>query len=240
MKSIKVILIIAISVLITSCGAIHNGAISSSSINRNVVYDDIAMGVSKTYKVLGIGGMSRNTLIMEAKCNMIWNRPLSKNEEYANITIDFKRSYFLIFTQTRVTIIADVVRFTGDTVSEVYSKKYRNRIESKNYENDLFYLGDTVVNLFLKEGVISSFVNNNKVKITYKTRDGELKTENRFYKSIYTDRKSYKGLKVGDSYNYCMPGSSVKISAKIIAFGLKNLLIENAQGNIYAIPYSEQ
>jgi hypothetical protein len=42
---------------------------------------------------------------------MFQNYPLKDNQAYANISVDFKNSNFLLVTKTKVTITADIIEF---------------------------------------------------------------------------------------------------------------------------------
>ena len=121
--------------------ATHNGTISPSTINQNVKYIDITYGVNQINKYFGLGGLSHDALVLEAKRELIKNRPLRQNETYGNFTIDFKNTYTLFYFQTKVTMSADVVRFSNDTVGEPYSQKYKSILNRNRYSNELFNMG---------------------------------------------------------------------------------------------------
>jgi hypothetical protein len=70
-----------------------------------------ASGSSSTTKILGIGGLSKDALVADAKRNLLENYPLKENQTLANISVDFKNSYFLIVYLTKVTVTADIVEF---------------------------------------------------------------------------------------------------------------------------------
>lgn len=103
----------------TSCIATHSGFISgSASLNSaNFFYQKKDVyGVAQATYVLGIGGMSRQSLVMEAKENMLKSNPLLKNQALANVTMSFKSSGFLAFIVTTIkcTVSADIVEFKSN------------------------------------------------------------------------------------------------------------------------------
>ena len=59
-----------------------------------------------------IGGLEKNTLVADAKKDLLENYPLKENQALANITVDFKNSIVFFVIKTKVTITADVIEFT--------------------------------------------------------------------------------------------------------------------------------
>lgn len=98
--------------LLTSC-AIHSGMMNNSvQLNQNNFrYIRNASGQAKTNKILGIGGNEKQALVAEAKKNLLDNYPLKDGQALANIVVDFKTSYFIIFLENKVTVTADIVEF---------------------------------------------------------------------------------------------------------------------------------
>jgi hypothetical protein len=238
----KRLVIISISfLLLTSC-AIHQGTVSSSSIGRNVKYEDIAIGVSQINKYFGLGGLSQDALVLEAKRNMIKSRPLKTNEEYLNFTVDLKRTYLFFYNQTKVTVSADVVRYTNDSITELYSETYKNKLLGKSIINDLFSIGDSILYDNFKDGTIIAFESDKEVRILYKSNRNKIRTKKALINDIYTKCKSYKGYKIGDRYIYSVIVSNneeQKTSGKILAFGLNALIIRNNSKEIQILNYNK-
>jgi len=236
----KIILLLLISFSLMSC-ATHKGAISTSSINRNVNYVDIAYGISQSSKVLGIGGLSQDAMVLEAKRELFKNRPLNANEEYANFTIDFKRTYVFLYFKNKVTMSADVVKYTRDTISDPFTAQYKTKLFIENNPNDLFGIGDTILYDKDKKGLIISINNSEKVRVLYKTEKNKLKSKNVSVESIYTTSKSVNGLKVGDRYvfDWRISGKDVKQSGTIIAFGLTSFMIKTQTMGIITLNYKK-
>ena len=115
-KSIlKTTLIVFTAILLTSCSAGHTGYMSSSaslsSANFSYVKQNIKGEATATY-ILGIGGLAKETLVDDAKQNMLAQNQLKNNQTLANLTVNFKISRYLGFYATAKCIVtADIVEF---------------------------------------------------------------------------------------------------------------------------------
>ena len=74
-------------------------------------------GVANATYILGIGGFGRQALVSEAKEQMRLDEPLGDNEDYANITVNWKTSYVLfgLIMNVKCTVTADIVKFKKTT-----------------------------------------------------------------------------------------------------------------------------
>jgi hypothetical protein len=101
------------ALVLTSC-AFHYGNTSSNAALTDGDFRimGIAAGQAATKQVLGIGGLSKDALVLEAKRNMYRNHPLDDGQIYANMAVDYKRTFYLIVVETKVTVSADVVQFS--------------------------------------------------------------------------------------------------------------------------------
>lgn len=117
MKTKLTIFVVSISIFLTSCAAALSGMVTNSAAlgqaNFTYVKKNIR-GTAKATYILGVGGMSREALVQEAKENMLANMPLKANQAIANVIIDYKvSSTFVGFVLThKCTVSADVVEFT--------------------------------------------------------------------------------------------------------------------------------
>ncbi len=112
---LKYIIAITIAISISSCAAIHSGYLSNSvalnSANFSYVKQNIKGEATAVY-VLFIGGLAKETLVDEAKQQMLASSPLMNNQALANTTVNFKTSCFLgIIWTVNCTVTADVVEF---------------------------------------------------------------------------------------------------------------------------------
>jgi hypothetical protein len=113
MKNSKgIIALVSLSLFITSCASHIGSFTSSASLSApNFRYVKLVKGETEISKILGFGGLSTEALVSDAKINMFQNYPLKDNQAYANISVDFKNSNFLVVTKTKVTITADIIEF---------------------------------------------------------------------------------------------------------------------------------
>lgn len=107
---------LSLAICLSSCFATHQGYMANSaalsSKNFSYVKTD-ARGTSTVKYILGVGGIKRETLVDDAKKQMMSNSPLKDNQTYANTTLNFKNSSFLgfIYGKVKCTVTADVVEF---------------------------------------------------------------------------------------------------------------------------------
>ena len=111
----KTPIIFLLFALLSSC-AFHNGMVGGDvpQANTQCVKVGLAHGSSKTFKVLGIGSTNRDALVLDAKEDMYNNFPLTEEQQFAFVTVDFKRSFFPFFSSTQVVVSADVLDCSGD------------------------------------------------------------------------------------------------------------------------------
>lgn len=114
MKQIFKLFIFIIGTCSLSSCAIHNGymANSASLSQANFSYTKQSIsGHASTTKVFGIGGLWKQTLVEEAKKEMLEETPLQDNQALANITVNWKRSCFFFIVNNKCTVTADIVEF---------------------------------------------------------------------------------------------------------------------------------
>ncbi len=223
----RIVFTLSIVLLITSCAS-HYGIVSTTTLPKNIVYEDIAFGVAQTKHILGIGGLSQDALVFEAKRELMKNRPLKPNEEYSNFTVDFKKTYWPFYIQTKVTVSADVVSFSDNTNITPFSENYKEKLLRGNITNDLFSIGDTILYNKTKRGTIISFVNSNTVRIAYRTKTDKVRTKNMSIYDIYSPSKAYRNCVPGEIYTYSKGSDEKAVSAngRVYALGLNSLIVK--------------
>jgi len=114
MRNLIRFLAIVLSITLVSSCAIHNGfmknSASLSEANFSYVNQSIS-GMSSAKYVFAIGGLDRQALVEEAKKEMLKNNPLQANQVLANVTVNWKHSFYVIVFRTECTVTADVVEF---------------------------------------------------------------------------------------------------------------------------------
>lgn len=111
----KFILILIVSVSVMGCTAMHSGYMANSTAlsSANFTYKskNISGKASCTY-ILGIGGLNRDNLIRDAKKAMLEANPLMDNQAIANLTVSFKKSFYLgLIIYVDCVISGDIVEF---------------------------------------------------------------------------------------------------------------------------------
>ena len=112
---LKSVLAITIVIFASSCSAYHSGymanSASLSAANFSYTKQNIKGEATAAY-ILGIGGLAKETLVDNAKQQMLNANPLKSNQTFANLTVNFKASYYLgVYKTLKCTVTADVVEF---------------------------------------------------------------------------------------------------------------------------------
>jgi hypothetical protein len=159
----------AILCLLASCSSFYSGNISGGmpmpSKHSKIV--DLAIGTSSAHYFCGLGGVSKSFLVLQAKREMYRGYPLMPLQIYSNVTVDFKRSFYLFYWNTKVTVSADIVDYDSNrTLKPIIISK-----------NGSYNVGDTVFAEY-SDGSFSNvqmskilLIGNEEVKIGFKYRD---------------------------------------------------------------------
>lgn len=112
----KVLGLLSVVVMMSSCVAFHGGSLQSSASLSQGNFDYVKKGISgsatATY-ILGIGGNAKFKISDEARKDMLSKNPLNSNQALVNVTQDVKNSYVLglLYQTMTYSITADVVEF---------------------------------------------------------------------------------------------------------------------------------
>ncbi len=160
----NLIYFISVGLFLHSC-AYHSGTIGELSTNGPVVYEDLAVGVATSNHFLGLGGITKDALLFDAKRSLMSNRPLNGNEFYGAFTVDVKHSFYLLGYKTKITVTADVVRSVDSPDESHYSHKYLSKNNYPLPSPSIFSVGDSVYckGLF-RVGIIQSFKKTNDIE----------------------------------------------------------------------------
>ena len=220
----KILSILSITFLFSAC-SFHTGNISSGAhVDCPMIY--IATGTASTTKILGIGGSSKDALIVEAKNELYRKFPYKKGIKLSNFSVDYKNTYFLLFHTTVVTVSADV----HDCNSIPGNDSIMNQIPAING----FRVGDSILYLYfngehetvINKATLVSFGNNDKVII----KDAGIKKP--FKRSIYniykatssTENNYIFGFNIGEEVvvTFMNNESNIKSKKKCIIKGINN------------------
>jgi hypothetical protein len=115
----RIVQIISIAAALTLSGcAAHFGAIKSDvSLNQaNFKVTGTAAGSAQAKLVMGFGGLNKETLVADARRDLISKAKLSSDQVLANIAMDMKTTFYPGFLPIvviqKVTLTADIVEFT--------------------------------------------------------------------------------------------------------------------------------
>ncbi len=113
---LRFLIAIFIFLNLNGCIATHIGNMSgSASLNApNFIYKKTnVFGEAKATYFLGIGGEARQSLVLEAKKNMLNTNQLHANQALANLAVSYKTTYFFGYLIITVECIvsADIVEF---------------------------------------------------------------------------------------------------------------------------------
>ena len=111
----KLLLFIIPALFLSSC-ANHSGMMTGNAHlkDKNFKVVGLAYGSDYTTKVLGIGGLNKDALVLNAKKNLYSNFPLKEGQALANVTVDFKKEWLIFVMKTKVIVSAEIVDFDLD------------------------------------------------------------------------------------------------------------------------------
>ncbi len=106
-------LYLIISLFFLNSCAFHTGMMTSSAslTDGNFKVVQFASGEVTTRHFFGIGGLKKDAVVKEAKQDLLRKYPLKRGQVLANVTVDVKRTYFLMVITTKTTVSADIVQF---------------------------------------------------------------------------------------------------------------------------------
>jgi hypothetical protein len=111
---LKNLLFASIIMSFGSC-AFHTGMIENSAVihsnNFNYVHRNVK-GTSVAHYVLGLGGLSKDELVAEAKQDLMLQNKIKDNQTLVNITVGWKRTIIYPFLiSNRCTMTADIIEY---------------------------------------------------------------------------------------------------------------------------------
>ncbi|MEO1054122.1 MAG: DUF6567 family protein [Bacteroidota bacterium] len=231
MKSINLIYLILIATL-SSC-AVHNGMMSGNTLpTPEARLVDMGVGVASTEKILGIGGLKKQALVLEAKKSLYATHPLQPGQSYANMSVDFKNSFFFLYNRTTVTVSADIMEWSSSKVGE-NGDLFKQIENTTDKSNELVATGDDA--LFFKNGKlypckITKVLNKYRCLITLE-KGPVTKTITAQMNSIFIDRNLER---LADKSNVLKVGDTLRIKnsvgqmqkATVVAVSLGYVVVE--------------
>jgi hypothetical protein len=232
----KIFLIILSAVLISSC-AFHSGNISSGS-TVDCPFKTIVTGTSYTDKIFGLGGLDKNALIVEAKQDLYNHYLSNKNIKLTNFSVDFKNTYILFYSKTKVTVSADLYDCSPASASldtNVTDKEHIAKtplLEGWTVGDSIIYELEYAQEAYFK-GKFEGLLKNNRCKIFYKSRYGQYLNRKIDLVNIYKitkhpENKNYFGYEIGEKgfVEVYQSSSKTKVLKQCTVVGLnKNRLL---------------
>jgi hypothetical protein len=104
--------LIFLTIMLFSCAS-HQGYMSTNAVIIDTEFQIVgtAVGQSKSWKLLGVGGVNRDALVFDAKKDLYSSIELKPGQALTNITVDMKKAYYLLFWMEKVTVTAEIVDF---------------------------------------------------------------------------------------------------------------------------------
>jgi hypothetical protein len=203
----------------------------------------VGMAIGKSYasKVLGIGGLNKESMVLEAKQNMYANHPLRRGEAFANVSVDFREAFYVLFSRTTVTISADIVRFGGGEQGSVQPLFNTPQDNKPVYSAHGISVGDTV-KLFT-----ARFQKNAALPVAFVVK--EVLPKNNFRIADLDGNSEERTADVSDLFltkkndSFYEVGRLVKIkntrgqyiSVRILGRGERGLLVEDADDSSFYV-----
>ncbi len=108
-RALTLILVLGLS----SC-VYHKGMmIGTVDLGKSYEVVGFASGSATVTRPFGLGGTKKEGLINAARREMATTFPLEKGQAYANLTVDFQNSFFLLFTKSRVIVSSEIIQESG-------------------------------------------------------------------------------------------------------------------------------
>ncbi|MBS2098810.1 DUF6567 family protein [Carboxylicivirga linearis] len=214
----KQIIFSLISILFFSSCAVHSGIITgNASINdSNFRIVGLAVGQASTKQIFGIGGLKKDALTLEAKRNLYKNYPLQQGQALANVTVDYKRSFFPVICKTEAIVSAEIVDFNSTN----------NNSNSKPL-NDCISLGNKPIIFLHKDDLLQAKIlsqSSNKKTLLFENQNGNYKIKKIKNNKIYHSSSYSSEFKLNDEVLF--QKSNKKQIGNIIATNKKGVIIE--------------
>lgn len=201
------LIVFIFSIIFSSC-TIHNGQLLDLNYGVTSPVSEKAYGYAKATYVLGLGGNKTSSLILEAKENLISNRNLVDKEEFANININKRTTFFFPIIKKTIFISADI----------------KNPSKLKN-KSSFFNIGDTLYNAAKEKiGICLGQYRPDKLLIKKESIRKKIKLVNTT--ECFKFRGSFNGYSIGDKVE--APDSYGYYKEVIIkGMGLNHFIVRN-------------
>lgn len=227
---------ISIALLFLSACSFHSGNVSSGS-TVDCPRKGMVVGTSKTLNFLGLGGNNNSGLILNAKKDLYSKIREQKGIIVSNFSVDFKRTYFLLFISSKATVSADIY-----DCNKSFTDTLNVRDVLKNPQPDIVNQGfkkDDKVKFVLNNKYIDGQINylskSKRVLVDYIDKNGGnsskwVNINNIFNTTQSQDNKEKYGYNLGEQLQISVYSESIKTTSvlpcTIIGLNVKSVLIK--------------
>ena len=186
-------IIIIVSILLSSCSyhsGYMNNSVSLNQANFKYNYQSVS-GSASTVLFLGIGGFNTDKIVDDAKKDLLRNHPLKSNQALANITVNWRNSFYIIVMSTTCTVSADIVEFTSENKEIIGIEKNIDIVQDAMLLSTEFIIGTTWVNKKPSQELVFDFKKNGKAMLTdirYDENNTIIRESKIKYSYIYSNR----------------------------------------------------
>lgn len=206
-----------LSILVLSSCAVHSGMMTgnASIANSDFQIIGLAVGQASTTQIFGIGGLKKDALTLEAKRNLYENNPLKHGQALANVTVDYKRSYFPFVSKTEAIVSGEIIDF--NVTSESSTKILNDSISIDEGYSMFLHKKDVFIAKELKHSTT-------KKTILYENNNGIYKIKKLKNSELYYPTTSLEEFKINNEVLF-LDGNNKQIGI-IIATNSKGVIIE--------------
>ncbi len=229
-------------VLLSSC-AFHQGNMSGSAAlnHSNFRVVKVVSGSATAHYFLGLGGLNKDGLLAVARENLYSQNTIKKGQVLANLSVDYKHSFYLLYWETKAIITADLIDFNDLEEPEIEARLTNPALLTSDFQ-----LKEEVIIAYMGQyytGIIE-VLNSKKAFVSHKLKDGmATTTEKPLHKIFKTQNAASFGMKekyvIGDSI--LIQNLEKREYGVITALGMNSFLsnVTKANGNVKTIelPY---
>ncbi|MFK8044267.1 MAG: DUF6567 family protein [Crocinitomicaceae bacterium] len=216
--------------LLSSC-AFHTGTMTGNAtiMGPNFTVQGMAYGKAETKHVFGIGGLGKEAIVLEAKRKMYTAFPLEPGQAFANVTVDFKKGFYIVYSKLTCTISADIIDFNERPEVNEFNEFNYSASENLMSSLDHFSAGEQV---YYSESMNSPPVgstiigfNNGQARIRFVKTNGIIDFKNVNLSNLYKITNDSSLLKldpiyrVGDSVYFKFSNSLALMRGQVFALG---------------------
>ncbi|MCP4521453.1 MAG: hypothetical protein GY827_07145 [Cytophagales bacterium] len=218
------IVVVFFTLLFSSC-ATHFGTMTGNASlkDENFKVIGLAIGTSSNTRVLGIGALKKEALVLQAKQNLYQNYPLEQGQALANVTVDFQRAYYPFFSKQRVTVSTEIIDFRKNIKvdTSVLDHSFTDSIFFSLKEEILFKKSS---NTFLKGEILN--VSRNTTLVRYLDKEQNIQSIRVSTKKVFKLSGESKNTLFSYNEKVCFLENTNILEGEIIALGENSVVVK--------------